>query len=131
MSDIFHQFGSDLLLGPTGDLAPVTDWLLGQQRVLRRLLTNPGDYIWQLTYGAGLAQFVGQPASAQQITAVIRGQLFKECAVAVAPAPIIDVASAQDGSGSVALQVRYADATTNVSQVLTFTVGPQGGSPGN
>ena len=131
MSDIYHQFGSDLLLGPTGDLAPVSDSLLGQQRVLRRLLTNPGDYIWQLTYGAGLAQFVGQPASAQQITAVIRSQLFKETAVATSPAPVIEISPATDGSGSVAVQVRYSDAATDVSQVLTFTVGPQSGTPSN
>ena len=131
MSDIYHQFGSDLLLGPTGDLAPVSDSLLGQQRVLRRLLTNPGDYIWQLTYGAGLAQFVGQPASAQRITAVIRSQLFKETAAATSPAPMIEISTAADGSGSVAVQVRYSDATTDASQVLTFTVGPQSGTPSN
>lgn len=131
MSDIYHQFGSDLLLGPTGDLAPVSDSPLGQQRVLRRLLTNPGDYIWQLTYGAGLAQFVGQPASAQRITAVIRSQLFKETAAATSPAPMIEISTAADSSGSVAVQVRYSDATTDASQVLTFTVGPQSGTPSN
>ena len=131
MSDIYHQFGSDLLLGPTGDLAPASGSLLGQQRVLRRLLTNPGDYVWQLTYGAGLAQFVGQPADALTITAIIRSQLFKESAVATSPAPVIDVASALDRSGSVAVEVRYADGATDVSQVLTFTVGPQGGTASN
>ena len=53
-----------LRAGAAGDLAPAAGTLRGQQRVLRRLLTNPGDYIWQPGYGAGLGQFVGKPASA-------------------------------------------------------------------
>jgi len=131
VSDIYHQFGSDLLLGPTGDLAVVSGSPLGQQRVLRRLLTNLGDYIWQLTYGAGLAQFVGQPANALRIAAVIRSQIFKEAAVATTPAPVIDVQPAPDGSGSIAVQVRYADAVTGTSQILSSTVGPQSGAASN
>jgi hypothetical protein len=131
VSDIFHQFGSDLLVGPTGDLAPVSGSLLGQQRVLRRLLTNVGDYIWQLTYGAGLAQFVGQPANALQIAAVVRSQIFKESAVATTPAPVIDVQPAADGSGVIAVQIRYVDAKTATTQILSFTVGPQSGTPNN
>ena len=62
--------------------ASATGPLLGQQRVLRRLLTSPGDYIWQLDYGAGLARFIGQPVNPLQIKAVIRSQIFKEAAVA-------------------------------------------------
>ncbi len=56
MYDLSHQWGDDLTVGPTGDMALVTGSVFGQQRVLRRLMTNPGDYIWQLDYGAGLAQ---------------------------------------------------------------------------
>ena len=63
MPDISHQFSADLSLSPTGDLATITAPQLTQQRVLRRLLTNPGDYIWHPSYGAGLAAFVGQPAN--------------------------------------------------------------------
>lgn len=55
MPDLSHQWGSDLLIGPTGDLATASGTELGQQRVLRRLLTNASDYIWHLGYGAGLA----------------------------------------------------------------------------
>ena len=47
MPDLSHEFGADLLAGPTGDLAVAAGAGLGRQRVLRRLLTNPGDYIWQ------------------------------------------------------------------------------------
>jgi hypothetical protein len=72
--DLSHQWASDLSIGPTGDLALASGSMLGQQRVLRRLMTNPGDYIWQLGYGAGLGQFIGQPTNASQIQAVIRSQ---------------------------------------------------------
>ena len=121
MPDIWHQWGSDLMVGPTGDLASVAGALLGRQRVLRRLLTNPGDYIWQLGYGAGLAQFVGRPANALQIRAVIRSQIFQEAAVARMPEPVIEVAS--DDIGAVYVDIRYVDAVTGQTQVLSFSVG--------
>jgi phage baseplate assembly protein W len=119
MADLSHQFGSDLAIGPTGDLATATADELGQQRVLKRLLTNPGDYIWQPDYGAGLAQFIGQPAQASQIRAVIRSQVFKEAVVARTPEPVIDVQF--DDSGAFFVQLRYADAATGQTQLLSFS----------
>ncbi len=121
MFDLAHQFGSDLAVGPTGDLATVSGPGLGQQRVLRRLLTNPGDYIWQLGYGAGLARFVGQPADATRIRAVVRSQIFRETAVARTPESVVEVVS--DGAGTVSAQVSYADADTGATQLLGFTLG--------
>lgn len=121
MADIWHQFGADLAVGPTGDLASVDGTTLGQQRVLRRLLTNPGDYIWQPDYGAGLAQFVGQPASATQIRAVIRSQIFREATVARMPEPVISVEV--DPGGTVFVEIRYADAATGQTQSLAFSIG--------
>jgi len=120
MADLWHQFGSDLMVGATGDMAAATGALAGQQRVLRRLLTNPGDYIWQPGYGAGLGQFVGSPASAAQIRAVVRSQIFKEAAVARTPEPIVDVTA--DASGTVYVYLRYADAASGTTQILSFSV---------
>jgi len=121
--DLSHQWGSDLSVGPTGDLALVSGSLLGQQRVLRRLMTNPGDYIWQLGYGAGLARFIGQPGNASQIQAVIRSQIFKEPAVARTPEPDIGVQfDPTGGTGIVYVQIRYVDAPTGQTQVLSFSV---------
>lgn len=120
MFDLSHFWGSDIPVGPSGDLLLATEPLLGQQRVLRRLLTNPGDYIWQPEYGAGLARFVGQPAQAGAIRAVIRSQIFKEPVVARAPEPSIDVQV--DISGGIYVHVRYADAASGQVQVLSFSV---------
>ncbi len=121
MADIFHSFGSDLAASPTGDMATATGSTLGQQRVLKRLLTNPGDYIWQPHYGAGLAQFVGQPAAVSRIRATIRSQIFKEAAVARSPEPVIDVSF--DQAGTVYVHIRYVDATTGQTQILSFSAG--------
>jgi hypothetical protein len=123
MSDIAHQWGSDLEFGSTGDLAAVTGPTLGQQRVLRRLLTNLLDYIWQPTYGAGLAGFIGQPANSLQIRATIRSQIFKESAVSQNPEPTIDVTVSPGGTtGDVYAYILYVDAQTSQTQVLTFSV---------
>jgi len=125
MVDISHQWGSDLTIGGTGDLAVADGPQLGQQRVLRRLLTNPGDYIWQIGYGAGLARFIGQPANALQIRALIRSQIFKETAVARVPEPVIDVEVSPAGAiGTVYVHLRYVDASTGQTQVLSFSAGP-------
>jgi phage baseplate assembly protein W len=124
MADISHQWGSDLTTGPTGDLAVVTGAMLGQQRVLRRLLTNPGDYIWQPGYGAGLARFIGQPGNMLAIRAVVRSQIFKEAAVARTPEPVIDVTLDPAGAvGTVYVNVRYVDADSGETQILSFSVG--------
>ncbi len=121
--DIAHLWGSDLSLTPTGDLAHASAAQRSQQRVLRRLLTSPGDYLWQPEYGAGLARFVGQPGNETQIRAVIRGQIFKEAAVARQPEPVIDVAFSPAGAiGNVYVQIRYVDAPSGESQLLSFTV---------
>ena len=121
MADISHQIGSDLTVGPTGDLAIADGSNLGQQRVLRRLLTNAGDYIWQLTYGAGLARFVGETVDVARIRGAIRTQLVREHAVSPLPEPTIDVQSG--GGGTVFVTVRYTDSATGSTQVLSFQLG--------
>jgi hypothetical protein len=116
MTDIAHTFGQDLAFGPTGDLliADVPD--VTTQRVLRRLLTNQGDYLWQLQYGAGLPSLVGQPARVNEIHGLIRGQMLQEAGVAQNPAPTVTVSSSPNGT--VFANVTYADADTGSTQVV-------------
>jgi hypothetical protein len=120
VADVAHNFGSDLSVGPTGDLAVVTGTAEGQQRVLRRLLTNPGVYIWHLPYGAGLARFIGQPTSEASIAATARGQMFKEKAVTRDPAPTIEVQT--QTNGLVTLSIQYIDADTSDPVPLTVPI---------
>lgn len=122
MTDLAHDFGADLQWGATGDLALAAGPDAGRQRVLRRLLTNRGDYLWDLGYGAGLAGFVGEPAAVPRVRAVIRGQIFREAAVARTPEPVIETEPA--GPSALSLRIRYADAAGEaVAVALTLTAG--------
>ncbi len=118
MPDLTHLWGNDLAWSPTGDLAISDVPAITQQRVLRRLLTTPGDYIWSLDYGAGLASFVGLPGATPAIAAAIRGQIFKETDVSQTPAPTIDLVP--DPTGSIYVTVRYADATSGSTETIAF-----------
>ena len=114
--DIHHTWAGDLASTATGDLATVEGGALGTERVLRRLLTNPGEYLWQPEYGAGLARFVGELTDAAAIAAVIRLQMRREPAVARVPEPVVEVL---DGvPGTVSVLVRYADAETSQPRVV-------------
>lgn len=120
MPELAHLFGQDLQWGPAGDLALVSGPPQTQQRLLRRLLTNSGDYIWQLGYGAGLGKRVGEPANALRIQAVILSQVLLEAAVSPVPVPTVAVAS--DNAGTVTATISYTDADTGLVQVLNFTL---------
>ena len=119
MFDINHTFGGDLAVDVSGDLATASGSALGQQRVLRRLLTNGGDYIWQLTYGAGLPSMIGMPADAAAIAGLVRSQIFLEGAVGQTPTPVIDV----ETQGSiVSLQITYTDARDTTTQAIGVVI---------
>jgi hypothetical protein len=123
VNDLFQVWETDLSTSATGDLAMVSGSALGQQRVLRRLLTNPKDYIWHTDYGAGLAAFVGNPANEMLIAATIRSQIFHEPAVARTPEPIIDIQISPAGALSMLyVDIRYTDSLSGETQILTFSV---------
>ncbi len=110
MADIAHIWGSDITLGPAGDLALASGLEEGRQRVLRRLMTTLRNHIWHLEYGGSLPLAVGQPADADAIEGVVRQQLSLEACVAATPEPGVSVAT--DGQGGTFLQVTYTDAGT-------------------
>lgn len=118
--DISHNFGNDLTASAAGDLLVVSGDTLTQQRILRRLLTNPGDYIWNLNYGAGLGQMVGKPANASAIQNIVYSQIFEEPAVARVPAPTVTTDVNPDGT--VTVTIDYFDAVTGQGSTLTFQV---------
>lgn len=121
MADLFHQMGEDLSVDATGDLLVADETLLTQQRVLRRLLTPASSYLWALDYGGSLPSFVGNPANASKIAALIRAQMLLEDGVAKLPLPSVNVSVRQ--GGVVVADIRYADALTGESMVLTCPMG--------
>jgi hypothetical protein len=119
MKDLFHYVGSDLTASPTGDLLPVTGIERGKQRVLRRLMTNPGDYIQHPDYGAGLGAKVGDLLNVSEWQALIKGQMLLEACVAQDPPPQVAV-SAIDGGAAVSIY--YTDAPSGQGVTLGFDV---------
>lgn len=121
--EIGQYFGNDINLSASGDLLDVNGSLRTQQRLLRRLLTSPGSYIWHLNYGAGLGRFVGVNLSRQksdEIKSLITSQLYLEESVAKQPAPVITLASV-DGT-TLSCRIIYYDAVTQAPFTLSFTV---------
>ena len=123
LNDLSQYMGADLSPSSTGDLQSCTNSLRSQQRVLRRLLTNPGDYIFQLDYGTGLAKYIGQTTNIPEITALIKGQLFLEDSVGQSPEPIINVTPINGGiTGGISVEILYSDAATGQPVNLNFSV---------
>lgn len=123
LSDIDHTVGADIGASSTGDLATVDTTMRGQQRILRRLLTNPGDYIFHPTYGAGLPSWIGRTADLPKLRALVHGQIMLEDVVARVPEPTVVVAPiANNAGGGFAVSVAYVDAFTGQPATLSFNV---------
>lgn len=119
MPDIAHYFGADLSASANGDLLTADSVLLSQQNVLRRLLTNPGDYIWHPDYGAGLPAMIGKPIDVPTVTAIIQGQMFLEDSVVRSPAPVITVTPIANG---MFVSIKYTEADSQQTASLQFSV---------
>ena len=122
MFDISDTYGADVDLASTGDLATVDGKTLVQQRLLRRLLTAPGTYIWHPDYGAGLPAYVGvaqSPAKLRELRAIVLQQIQQESGIARTPVPTV---SLQSDNNNLYCQIQYTDALTNTPQTLSFTV---------
>jgi phage baseplate assembly protein W len=123
MYDIFLEWGTDLMVGSGGDLALSTGSDTINQRVFRRLLTNAGDYVWNLDYGGGLGQFVGTPANPANIEAIVRTQLALETAVPTTPAPQVAASIADVANGYVVATITYADPSSTVPVQINVSTG--------
>jgi hypothetical protein len=123
MFDAFHEWAGDLAVGSSGDLALATTSQSTSQRIRRRLLTNPGEYLWNLDYGAGLALFVGTPAPSSRIEAIVRTQLVLEATVAATPAPQVSVRLVDATNGCIVANITYADRASSVPVQLNVTSG--------
>lgn len=119
MSDLNLFIGDDLSVSPTGDIQQIDGLTQTSQRVLRRLLTNAGDYIWHPTYGAGLGKKIGTLLDVRAITGLIRSQIFMEANVARSPAPVITVAAIANG---ISVRIKYYDGSTGKLATLNFDV---------
>src|SRR5690349_21421535 len=119
MPDVAHFYGEDLVVSANGDLLLSDSVELSNQRILRRLLTNPGDYLWHPTYGAGLPQMIGMPIDVETAKAIIIAQIFLEDTVLRSPPPIITVQAIPNG---MFVQIEYTEADSGKTVTLSFDV---------
>ena len=119
MADLFHWIGNDLSPASNGDLATVEGTVKGQQFLVRRLLTNPGTYIFELLYGAGLASYIGTPTGVAAVKAIVTSQLYLEKSVSQTPQPTVSVTAITNGVNVI---VQYVEADTGAPVVLNFNV---------
>lgn len=119
LSDLYQWYGGDVSTSPTGDLQPVTGDTRSQQRIIRRLCTNPGDYIQHPDYGGGLPKLIGSNASASDVKAIVQSQMRLEDSILQLPAPIVTVTPITNG---MQIQIQYTDALTRKPVLLSFDV---------
>src|SRR5277367_3642120 len=117
MPDLSHVFGGDVQVSANGDLLTASSLSLSQQRILRRLMTNPGDYIWHPKYGAGLPAMIGQPINAATVQSIVTGQMYLERSVVQVPPPVVNVASFPNG---MFVEIQYTEADSGQPQTLSF-----------
>jgi hypothetical protein len=120
MQDVALPWGGDLTIGAAGDLLLVQAGALSQQRVLRRLLTNQNDYVWQPDYGAGLGQFVGATNAVQPAAGLVHAQILLEASVAPQPIPVVQAQTRSDNT--LVMTIEYALAHSGATQSLSFSM---------
>lgn len=119
LDDIAHLWGEDVRLSPTGDLGRSNRHPRSQERVIRRLMTNPGEYIFHPNYGGGLRQMVGQNIDIAKIRARIEGQMLLETSVVRDPPPQAVVVEIP---GGVSVKVQYLSLPDKQPVSLSFDV---------
>jgi phage baseplate assembly protein W len=124
MTDFSLEWSGDLILTvPKGGITLVSDADLTRQRLIRRLLTNPGDYIFDTNYGAGLGRFIGSPINVNDISGLVNEQALLENTVD----EVISVTVNSDNIGYVNCTIIYTDKSdTGIQQILSLTVTPTG-----
>ncbi|MDR3480414.1 MAG: phage tail protein [Burkholderiaceae bacterium] len=113
MSSEYHWFGLDIQFAANGDDASASGIAEINQRIVRELMTAPGDYVWQPNYGAGLGRYIGVALSAEkyaEVTALIRSIVVKQPDVQRLPAPAITFQA--DATGLLSTQIVYTYAPT-------------------
>lgn len=117
MADLGHYWSGDLGWSPGGDLLLATGSEATRQRILRRLMTVAGSYLWHLGYGAGLPTRIGEVLDLAALEGVARRQMLAEAGIARDPLPAVTVTPVVGGA---AISIRYADAATGQPVALGF-----------
>jgi len=117
------DWGGDLSVGASGDISTISIEMDVKQRIIRRLLTNSGDYIWHSHYGAGLGSYVGSPRSYGIIEDIILKQIQLERLVAVTPAPSVQIDKPSSGLlSNTSVLVQYQIVSTATESLVALDI---------
>jgi hypothetical protein len=126
MIAITCRWGDDLSVGSSGDINVAPASIEVQQRLIRRLLTNPGDYVWHVEYGAGLGNYVGQQYSPNLIEGAVLNQIQLEPLIAATPAPLVRTELSRTGPFStISLSVQYQVSGASAPVTAVVNLGTQ------
>jgi len=120
--DIDQTYGNDIQVSSSGDLRTVSGSEFGKQRIIRRLLTPTGAYIFHTDYGCGIQLKIGEPLTTalfEEIKTDIYSNIYKESRVAKVPTPQIVL---QEIFNGLLCQITYTDTATNELEIISFTV---------
>jgi len=120
MSDVSHEVGGDFTLDSGGNLVTVSGSSEGMQRILRRLCTNPDDYVWNSSYGAGLPAMIGDVGDVQNIQAIVSSQMALECDVDLSSSISVNVS--EDEKGGFYCQIQYVSVADGGAQSVAVAV---------
>jgi phage baseplate assembly protein W len=118
MSALSHICGFDLTIS-SGTIAVVAGAEEVRQRLLRRLCTNPGDYIWQANFGAGLPAMIGDPMDVERIRGVIAAQIIQDPGVDSTEPVSVNILVGSDGRYD--CSIAYVDAQNATTQTIGFS----------
>lgn len=127
MPDIYQLYGFDVQRNAQGDLLPVVGVEETEQRIIRRLLTNPGDLLDHPDYGAGFGRYIGQVLSEdvfQDVKNVGVRQILQEASVTKNPIPVVTVLiiNNTDQQPYLRVSIQCYHAKTKEKMYLTFDV---------
>jgi hypothetical protein len=122
MADLNSPWAGDLQISATGDLATVDGDQRAEQRIIRRLFTNLGAYIWHPDYGASIPARIGSNLDVALFQAVVYSQIMLEDSVAQLPPPTVKVT--QIGPDAVGCVIVYNAISDGLQKTLTFDYPP-------
>lgn len=119
MADLSLPWGGDFSPSATGGLVLVDGDALGQQRIIRRLLSAVRSYIFHLDYGAGIPQRIGNPERVNLVAGIVRSQIGLEQSVDPRYPPTISVTESTVDLGLFTISITYT-AKSGKQVSLTF-----------
>ena len=120
--DISHEIGDDIRLDSTNDLAFVFDTDETNQRIMRRLFTNKGTYIWNAKWGASIPWKVGETLSLELYNLVVNevtAAVLEDEDVAKDPPPEISIKTTNNG---LICYIRYYNTSSDKHDTISFRV---------